>query len=151
MKKHLAAVALATVLAGGSTATAEPTQEATYQGKTAKWWAKRAVQARKDANARGRTIRRLRRTIERSRWHVSPTAAIQVVFGSFATQAMAVAWCESKYSTGAENGQYLGLFQMGSRERRLYGHGPDAITQARAAYAYFVASGRDWSPWSCQP
>lgn len=29
------------------------------QGKTALWWSKRAVQARKDANARGQTIRRL--------------------------------------------------------------------------------------------
>lgn len=34
-----------------------------YQGKTARWWAKRAVQARKDANARGRTIRRLKREL----------------------------------------------------------------------------------------
>lgn len=35
----------------------------TYQGKTIQWWAKHAVQARKDANARGRTIKRLRRTL----------------------------------------------------------------------------------------
>jgi hypothetical protein len=39
---------------------------ATYQGKTAEWWAKRAVQARKDANARGRTIRRLEATLQRT-------------------------------------------------------------------------------------
>lgn len=36
-----------------------------YQGKTAAWWAKRAVQARRDANARGRTIRRLKRELAR--------------------------------------------------------------------------------------
>jgi hypothetical protein len=32
-----------------------------WQGRTAHWWAKRAVQARKDANARKQTILRLRR------------------------------------------------------------------------------------------
>lgn len=37
--------------------------EVTYQGKGVRWWAKRAVQARKDANARGRTIRRLRAVV----------------------------------------------------------------------------------------
>lgn len=40
-------------------AEAAPTIER-YQGKRVQWWAKRAVQARKDANARGRTIKRLR-------------------------------------------------------------------------------------------
>lgn len=34
-----------------------------YQGHGVRWWARRAVQARKDANARGRTIRRLRRVL----------------------------------------------------------------------------------------
>lgn len=34
-----------------------------YQGKTARWWARRAVQAREDANKRGRTIRRLKRVV----------------------------------------------------------------------------------------
>lgn len=43
------------------------------------------------------------------------------------------------------------MFQMGTRERRLYGHGPDPWSQARAAYKYFDESGRDWSPWSCKP
>lgn len=40
--------------------------ESTYQGKPVRWWARRAVQARKDANARGRTIRRLKRELARS-------------------------------------------------------------------------------------
>jgi hypothetical protein len=35
----------------------------TYQGKTIRWWAARAVQARRDANARAVTVRRLRRTL----------------------------------------------------------------------------------------
>ena len=31
------------------------------------------------------------------------------------------------------------------------GHGHTADMQARAAFRYFVYSGRDWSPWSCRP
>jgi hypothetical protein len=77
--------------------------------------------------------------------------AIQRVFGAYAGQALRVAYCESRFSTSASNGQYQGLFQMGSSERARYGHGPDALSQARAAYRYFVASGRDWSPWACKP
>lgn len=37
-----------------------PRSESLYQGKPILWWARRAVQARKDANARGRTIKRLK-------------------------------------------------------------------------------------------
>lgn len=40
---------------------------------------------------------------------------------------------------------------MGSSERRIYGHGDTFLDQAIAAHKYFVASGRDWSPWSCKP
>lgn len=80
-----------------------------------------------------------------------PQAAIKAVFGDRAREALAVARCESGYRTDARNGQYLGLFQMGSSERRLYGHGDTALEQARAAHAYFVASGSDWSPWQCRP
>ena len=61
-----------------------------------------------------------------------------------------MARCESGYQTGAANGQYRGLFQMGSSERELFGHGPTAHDQALAAHRYFVISGRDWSPWSCR-
>ena len=45
----------------------------------------------------------------------------------------------------------LSMFQMGTRERRLYGHGPDPWSQAFAAHRYWVASGKDWSPWECKP
>jgi hypothetical protein len=78
-----------------------------------------------------------------------PKAAICSVFGSRCNEAVAVARCESRLSTKAENGQYLGLFQMGSYERRLFGHGRSAREQAVAAHRYFLRSGRDWSPWSC--
>ncbi len=81
----------------------------------------------------------------------SPPKVICRVFGSYCGQAVAVSRCESGLSTGAQNGQYQGLFQMGSNERRIFGHGPTALAQAKAAHRYFVASGRDWSPWSCKP
>lgn len=77
--------------------------------------------------------------------------AICGVFGAYCSQALRVAFCESGYNVWARNGQYLGLFQMGYTERKVYGHSWDAWGQARAAYRYFVASGRDWSPWSCRP
>ena len=79
-----------------------------------------------------------------------PKQAICSVFGSYCQEALAVAWCESRHSTTAQNGQYLGLFQMGSYERRLFGHGSTALAQALAARRYFVRSGRDWSPWACR-
>ena len=79
-----------------------------------------------------------------------PRQAICGVFEQYCRQALAVAWCESRLSTDAQNGQYLGLFQMGSSERRLFGHGETAHEQAVAAHGYFVSSGRDWSPWSCR-
>jgi hypothetical protein len=80
-----------------------------------------------------------------------PKAAICAVFRRYCGQALAVAWCESRFDTSAQNGQYLGLFQMGYSERRLFGHGPTAHAQSRAAHRYFVRSGRDWSPWGCKP
>jgi hypothetical protein len=81
----------------------------------------------------------------------SPAKAICHVFGSYCNEALRVARCESGYSVNAQNGQYLGLFQMGTTERRIFGHGADALRQSQAAYRYFVRSGRDWSPWSCKP
>lgn len=83
----------------------------------------------------------------------SVRAAVDRIFGPYASQAMAVVRCETggTYSVYAQNGQYLGIFQMGSTERATYGHGWTPLAQAQAAYRYFVASGRDWSPWACKP
>lgn len=95
-----------------------------------------------------RADKRFRTTMKLER---DARAAIRWVFGPYADEALDVAWCESRHSVWAENGQYLGLFQMGSYARSEYGHSDTAIGQARAAHAYFVASGRDWSPWQCRP
>jgi hypothetical protein len=94
------------------------------------------------AKVRQRDARRLKA--------LPPRAAICRVFGSHCQDALAVAWCESRLRTTAQNGQYLGLFQLGSHERSLFGHGGSAHDQATAARRYFVRSGRDWSPWSCR-
>lgn len=114
--------------------------------------AKRALAATKRRAAR---LERLQRSAERRRelaaLRRSPRKAICHVFGSYCRQALQVARCESGYRTTAQNGQYLGIFQMGSSERRLFGHGVTPLAQARAAYRYFVRSGRDWGPWSCKP
>ena len=101
-----------------------------------------------------RMVLRLRRRLQAARPAVAPAgpeAAIRYVFGVYADQALRVAGCESGLSVYARNGQYQGLFQMGEHERAIYGNAADAVGQAQAAYRYFVASGRDWSPWSCKP
>ena len=101
-----------------------------------------------------RMVLRLRRRLQAARPAVAPAgpeAAIRYVFGPYADQALRVAGCESGLSVYAHNGQYQGLFQMGSRERAIYGDSSTALGQAQAAYRYFVASGRDWSPWACRP
>ena len=101
-----------------------------------------------------RAIARIRKALARRDARqlasLTPKQAICTVFRRYCAQAVNVAWCESRLSTTAQNGQYLGLFQMGSSERRLFGHGPSAHDQALAAHRYFVVSGRDWSPWSCR-
>ena len=124
--------------------------------------AKRSLSATqaKAAQARVELARRkaatARRAAERQELRVlaslrSPEKAICHVFGSYCRDALQVARCESGYRTNAQNGQYLGIFQMGSNERQMFGHGASALDQAKAAYRYFVLSGRDWSPWSCKP
>lgn len=101
-----------------------------------------------------REIATLRRQIaareEKRLASLPPKRAICEVFDEHCDEALSVAWCESRYQTTARNGQYLGLFQMGSSERRMFGHGPTAYEQSKAAYRYFVVSGRDWSPWGCR-
>jgi hypothetical protein len=85
----------------------------------------------------------------------SQTTTTRIICGVFGprycSQALRVARCESGFSIYAHNGQYLGLFQMGSFARARYGHAWNAWAQARAAYRYFIDSGRDWSPWTCKP
>jgi hypothetical protein len=61
--------------------------------------------------------------------------------------AMKIVKCETggTYVPWTANGQYLGIFQMGSHERATYGHGNNVWAQAKAAYAYFRDAG--FGPW----
>jgi hypothetical protein len=80
------------------------------------------------------------------------------VFGAHCSEALRVAWCESRMNVYARNGQYLGLFQFGSFARARYGFAWNAWAQARAAYRYFLDALHDpktghngWAPWECRP
>jgi hypothetical protein len=112
------------------------------------------ARAERKARALTMTVAALRRKIAKRDatrlTAMSPKDAICDVFGAYCAEAVAVAKCESRLRTTAQNGQYLGLFQMGDYARRLFGHGSSAREQAIAARRYFVRSGRDWSPWSCR-
>lgn len=70
------------------------------------------------------------------------------VFGPNCSMALKVAQRESGFCTCAVNGQYLGIFQMGTSERAKFatiGY-TTAYQQIIAAHNYFLVSG--WSPWS---
>jgi len=84
-------------------------------------------------------------------YQIRARTAICKTFGGYCQEALSVSWCESRWTVTAHNGQYLGLFQMGSYARSKYGHSNGAWGQSRAARRYFIDSGRDWSPWSCKP
>jgi hypothetical protein len=76
-----------------------------------------------------------------------PASAIRAVFGDAGNEALVVFGCESGLSTTAQNGQYLGLAQMGDYARDRYGHSSTALGQVKAAYAYYREDG--WGPWEC--
>ena len=79
------------------TAAAATVSAETYQGKGLMWWARRAVQARKDANARAVVIRRLRhaklRRFEPPYEHAATLAAI--AYGVDAGTLIRKGRCES--------------------------------------------------------
>jgi hypothetical protein len=89
---------------------------------------------------------RLERVIPRSPAH-SIRGVICSVFGAHCSEALRVAWCESRYRVHAVNGDYWGIWQFGSFARAHYGFAWNASTQTRAAYRYFRDAG--WAPWSC--
>lgn len=102
---------------------------------------------------------RLRQLKELQRiYALSPVGAIISVFGSHASEAINVAACESgggvpaNIDIHAVNGQYIGMFQMGTNERAHYatiGY-ETPYQQAVAAHNYFVAA-KGWGPWECTP
>ena len=98
-------------------------------------------------------------TVAQARTKQLTSAKIQrvicIVFKSHCYEALKVAYCESRFNIWARNGQYLGLFQMGSHERELFGYGNNPWVQAKAAHRYFSYEIRHnaygWAPWQCKP
>jgi hypothetical protein len=129
----------------------DPRFEATARRELQLHTARLAATRRKAEAARLALARRAKTRQLAAVKAATPANVVCRVFGSYCREALAVSRCESGLQTTAQNGQYLGLFQMGSLPRRLYGHGPSALEQAQAAHRYFVDSGRSWGPWSCKP
>jgi hypothetical protein len=145
-------VALSPVWAmGGEPARSPVVVERTVQGKGVVWWSKRAVQARKDANARGRTIRRLQNAARRHL--VYPTG--HWLDGAFL--------CIHRYERGADGWQtdtgngYRGGLQMDWSFSRTYGPAwarrafgasparwPASVQIAAAVHAW---TSRGFGPW----
>ncbi len=69
------------------------------------------------------------------------------------SEALSVAFCESRYLPWAENGRYKGLFQVGSDWAPVFGVTVeqllDAETNIWVAYQLWRRSG--WQPWACSP
>ncbi len=100
-------------------------------------WSQRRIAAR----------RRYRSLVAASAISVVPSIICRV-FGSASPEALLVARRESGFDVRAHNGQYLGIFQMGSSERARFatiGYST-AYQQIVAAHNYFLVSG--WGPWS---
>ena len=77
-----------------------------------------------------------------------PRVAVRIAFGPKRyPDAIRVASCESRLNPRAKNGQYHGTWQMGARERALYGHGDTPLEQGLAARRYYDQAG--WRPWEC--
>lgn len=114
------------------------------------YWHRKAKKRLRLLGKRERRIVQLRRKlygVHHTHHGGSVRSIICHVFGSQCSKALSVAWCESRFNVYARNGQYLGLFQMGSFARSHYGHSWNAWGQARAAHRYYLDAG--WSPWSC--
>lgn len=149
----LAAAALVAVLSCAAHAENDPPQtttvvttvEATYQHHGVRWWAKRAVQARKDANARATTIRRLKR-----RWRPTVEYALRLASRAFSVPyaaLRAVAGCESTFNPFAVNGRYKGLLQLSWSP---FGFSPfDPVASALSTAAVVRREG--WRQWECRP
>ena len=94
----------------------EPDQHRiTYQGKDAHWWAMRAQQARRDANARRLTIRRLQRTLRYSPTIQEAVTLATIAYPAFTeSRAWAIIRHESQGNPNAKNRSSTasGLYQF---------------------------------------
>lgn len=120
-----------------ATATADTTKIAseTYQGKTIHWWANHAVQNRKDANARGMTIHRLKRVMTHDTTIAECVKLATIAYPTFTeSRAWKIIGVESKGNPNAKNkySTASGLFQF--------------LTSTFASTPYGKAGMSIWSP-----
>jgi Transglycosylase SLT domain len=88
------------------------TVERTVQGKGVDWWARRALSNRRTMDKRGRTIRRLRRTLAYRPDVQEALALASVVYRVPLSLLRRRAWCESRWNPRASNGEAFGLMQF---------------------------------------
>lgn len=131
-----------------ATITVTRTVPARYHGRTAKAWARAEAQQRANSEARGKSLRRLKRAA-RVTWQPTVEYALQLasrVYGIPYSKMRAVAYCESTLSPGAVNGRYKGIFQLGWAP---FGFSPfDPVASALSAAQTVVHDG-SWRQWSC--
>lgn len=140
--KLLTAIIVVVILAmlGGATTTATAdsnNENVTYQGKSIVWWASRAVQARKDANARAKTVKRLRKTINHNSTISECVTLATIAYPSF-TKARAwkiihrESWTSGKQYAKNKHSTASGLYQF--------------LTSTFASTPYGKAGMSIWSP-----
>lgn len=144
-------IARASQVSGPKVGLAAASPSELYQGRDVRWWARRAIQARKDANARGRTIRRLQATVR---------ARLDQPTGHWLDGAFL---CLYRHERGAAGWQtqtgngYFGGLQMDASFSYTYGpawakqywgsnpaHWPAAVQMSAAMHAWTT---RGFSPW----
>jgi hypothetical protein len=154
----LAAFALAVWLGGddphAAGATAAAVRADLVQGKGIEWWARHAVQARKDANARARTIRILRASL-RARVDYAPRRTLSSATAGLTSAFLCIHDFEGSWAD-TRNPIYHGGLQMDLLFERTYGaeflrawgdayNWPPFVQLAVAMRAYL--SGRRFGPW----
>lgn len=126
------------------------------QGKDVRWWAARAIRARQAANARARTIRRLRRgrlaLIERPYEHAARLAAI--AYHVDAAMLIRIGRCETAnwaHFTNPNSGaagpwQFLAGTWQTTPYARFSPYDPDAAALAAAwMHSRTIDRGNEWS------
>lgn len=115
----------------------------TYQGRTAKQWARRYRRQTRQLQDVKRHLRR--------RWQPTVTYALRLasaVTGVRYSELWTVSRCESGHSPFATNGQYKGLFQI---HWAPFGFSPfDPVANALSA-ALTVRHDGGWRQWECKP
>jgi len=114
-----------------------------YQRHSAGFWAwQYRIRTRQLQEARALLRRRWRPTVDYALRLASAVSGVSY------WELRAVSWCESRHYPFAQNGQYLGIFQM---HWRPFGFSPfDPVASALSA-AFTVRHDGGWRQWECKP